>query len=679
MQPGTRVGRFEILSLLGRGGMGEVYRARDTRLGRDVALKLLAPDITADRDAVHRFEQEARAASALNHPAIVTIFDAGEQEGNAFIVTELLAGQTLRERLTSGRLTVDDSLLFAGQVAAGLAAAHGAGIVHRDVKPENIFLARNGQVKILDFGVARLVPRPFSTKPDAGATTAVLPTLAGTLIGTPGYMAPEQARGEAVDTRADIFALGCVIYEMLSGARAFAKPTAFETIAAVIAEQPPSLQEAPAVPSPLIRVIERAMEKDPTSRFQSMDDFAFALKNSRGGTTTAGHQPPRTRLNGWPVIALAGIGAAALLTRAMLKETTNESAFALRASVVVPASAVPISPALSPDGKWVAYIGLAGADPDVFVQFLNGGVPVNLTRPHNVPVQRRTIVGRLDIAPDGNSILVPGPWQPGGQFRLSGLWSVPAPLGGPPRRVGERAGGIAISSDGKRFAMIQADPLLGDAVAVANTDGSAEKVLVPAAGGLHFHQVAWSRDDRYIYYVRTAMANHTQGDIYRVPASGGTPEPVVQTPGTAMYPAPTPDGAAIIYAGNRRGEGFNLWWHPLDGSPEQRLTIGTGEYTEPFVSRNGTALVCTARRRRAGLVRVAADTTDGTPELMPAGNAGDTQPSLGLDGGRIFVSSSRSGERRIWSLDTSRGTAVPLTGGNTSDDRPAVSADGRRV
>lgn len=679
MQPGTRIGRFEIQSLLGRGGMGEVYRARDTRLGRDVALKLLAPHISSNREAVGRFEQEARAASALNHPAIVTIFDVGEQDDTSFIVTELLEGQTLRDRLESGRIDAEEALDVAALAASGLAAAHAAGIIHRDVKPENIFLVRGGAVKILDFGIARLVPRAFSPSAEAEVPTAVLPTLAGTLIGTPGYMAPEQARGAVVDTRADIFALGCVIYEMLTGARAFSKPTPFDTLAAVVGEQPPPLQATPTLPRPVVRVIERALQKDPAARFQSMEDFAFALTNARG-VTAVGERPvgARSRLWYWlapVVIVAAGVAAASLVPGA----PPTSQPFELRATTIVPSSARPISPALSPDGKWVAYIGLAAATPDVFVQFLNGADPVNLTRPHNVPVQLRTIVGRLDIAPDSSGIFVPGPARAGGLYQLTGIWSVPAPLGGPPHRVTDKYGGIAVSSDGTRIAAILADPLEGDAVAVAAADGSAERLVVPPSGGLHFHQVAWSPDDRYIYYVRTPMPNHTQGDIYRVPVQGGTPEVMVRTHGTAMYPAPTPDGAALIYAGNHHGEGFNLWWHPLDGSPERRLTIGTGEYTEPFVSRNGTALVCLARRRRDGLIRVSADGTDASGEMVGGANAGDTQPSIPSDGLRVFVSSSRGGERGIWSIDMARGTAAPLTAGESGDGHPAVSPDGRQV
>lgn len=260
---------------------------------------------------------------------------------------------------------------------------------------------------------------------------------------------------------------------------------------------------------------------------------------------------------------------------------------------------------------------------------------------------------------------------------MPGIWIVPAPLGGPPRRLTERYASVRWSPDGKQLAAIIANPLIGDAVAVAAADGQDERILVPAAGGMHFHHVAWGHDGRHVYYSRTLEPNHSLGEIDRVPVSGGAPEVVVRTEGTAMFPAPTPDGRALIYAGDHGGQGLNIWWRPLDGSPERRLTTGAGEFTEPFISRDGHHLVMLARRRRGSLVRVGVD--DGANAALPAVGDGDADPSVAPATGRIFVTSRRSGQRKIWSLAPDGTNATPLTSGTDDDRRPSVSRDGRQV
>lgn len=244
----------------------------------------------------------------------------------------------------------------------------------------------------------------------------------------------------------------------------------------------------------------------------------------------------------------------------------------------------------------------------------------------------------------------------------------------------DRFASIRWSPDGRLFAAVLANPLVGDAIVVSGTDGQDERVIVPAGGGLHLHQVAWSPDNRYLYYAQTLEPNHTVGEIYRAPVDGGAPERVVRTSGVAMYPAPTPDGTAVVYAGDHNGEGLNIWWHPLDGSPERRLTAGAGEYTEPYVSRDGSALVCLARRRKGELVRIAVDESGSpTVETIGAPGSGDGEPSLSAALSRIFICSPRSGRRKIWATDASGGQAVPLTSGDSLDQRPVVSPDGRSV
>jgi len=298
LSTGSRLGPYEILSQIGAGGMGEVYRARDSKLGRDVAIKVLPSSYSSDPDRLRRFEQEARAAAALNHPNILSVFQMGTYEGAPYLVSELLEGSTLREQLKRGpmplRKAIDSGIL----VARGLAAAHEKGIVHRDLKPENLFVAKGGRVKILDFGLAKLTQREWA--PESNAPTVSIVTEPGAVMGTVGYMSPEQVRGGTADPRADIFAFGAILYEMLTGKRAFQKPTSAETMTAILNEDPPSISQlAPGLPSALQRVVHRCLEKDPEQRFHSASDLAFALEalsDSCGTEATAVARPATRRI-----------------------------------------------------------------------------------------------------------------------------------------------------------------------------------------------------------------------------------------------------------------------------------------------------------------------------------------------------------------------------------------------
>jgi Tol biopolymer transport system component len=275
---GAKLGPYEIQSMLGAGGMGEVYRAHDSRLNRTVAIKVLPASFSADRDRLQRFAQEARAAAALNHPNILSIFDIGEEKGAPYVVSELLEGETLRERLRNGALPIRRAVDYALQVARGLAAAHEKGIVHRDLKPENLFLTSDGRVKILDFGLAKLT-LPESHAGSGDAPTVQVATEAGVVMGTAGYMSPEQVRGKSADHRSDIFAFGAILYEMISGKRAFHGETTADTMSAILKEETPELAEtARSVPPGLERIVRHCLEKHPTQRFQSAGDLAFDLE-----------------------------------------------------------------------------------------------------------------------------------------------------------------------------------------------------------------------------------------------------------------------------------------------------------------------------------------------------------------------------------------------------------------
>jgi eukaryotic-like serine/threonine-protein kinase len=316
LSAGTKLGPYEIISLLGAGGMGEVYRARDSRLKREVAVKVLPRGLSLDAERLRRFEQEALATAALNHPNILAVFDIGTHEGAPYVVSELLEGETLRERLHSGALPLRKAQDYALQIARGLAAAHEKGIVHRDLKPENLFLTKDGRVKILDFGLAKL------TQPESSAHTS-LPTMthvteAGVVMGTAGYMSPEQVRGSAVDSRSDIFSFGAILYEMVSGKRAFHRETPADTMSAILKEEPADLSETNRnVPPALERIVQHCLEKNPEQRFHSASDIAFDLEHLSGTSSTSSKLTPLPAAR--PKISLpASIGIAAFLILTML-------------------------------------------------------------------------------------------------------------------------------------------------------------------------------------------------------------------------------------------------------------------------------------------------------------------------------------------------------------------------
>ena len=312
---GTRIGPYEVVGWIGAGGMGEVYRARDARLDRDVAIKRIPDSIATDVRRLQRFEQEARAVGQLSHPNVLALYDIGRHEGAPYIVSELLLGESLGHRLREGPLPWLKAVDLAGQTAAGLAAAHDRGIVHRDVKPENLFVTSDGRIKILDFGIAKLT-RPNDE--EGGHHEAMTETDAGTVIGTAGYMSPEQLRGEPVDARSDIFAVGSILYEMLTGRPAFVRETPADTVAAILKEEP----QGPlpdAVPAALVTILSRCLEKTREQRFQSARDLAFGLEVLTGTDVRAPYSRNSARRPSMASLVIAAVGlvvaAAGWLTR----------------------------------------------------------------------------------------------------------------------------------------------------------------------------------------------------------------------------------------------------------------------------------------------------------------------------------------------------------------------------
>src|SRR6202162_2451314 len=370
--PGSRLGPYEVVALIGAGGMGEVYRAKDSRLGRDVAIKVLPASFSADPDRLRRFEQEARAAGILNHPNITAVHDIGTHEGAPYVVSELLEGETLRTALSGGKLSQRKAIDYSLQIAHGLAAAHEKGIVHRDLKPENLFVTRDGRLKILDFGLAKL------THVEEGSQATTLPTAAagtepGVVLGTLGYMSPEQVRCRSADARSDIFSFGAILYEMLSGQRAFRGDSAADTMSAILKEDPPDLSVTNQSISPgLERIVRHCLEKNPEQRFHSAHDLAFDLE-SLSGLSTPGARPVTVK-PGPSRRGPLGAGAVAVLAAALVASFLAGRRAERRSAPAGPSFSQltfrqqPIFNArFAPDGKTIVFSAATkGNTPEIF-------------------------------------------------------------------------------------------------------------------------------------------------------------------------------------------------------------------------------------------------------------------------------------------------------------------------
>ncbi len=370
---GQVLGHYRVLEQIGTGGMGEVYRARDERLGRDVALKLVHPSSAKDHDRLRRFELEARSAASLNHPNIVAVYDIGFHEGMPFIVTELLEGETLRERLAAGMLSVREVSDYSLQIIAGLMAAHEKHIVHRDLKPENLFITKDNRIKILDFGIAKLIHPEAIGAPSIQEMTTQ--TKMGSVLGTVAYMSPEQLRAKPVDARSDIFSLGAIVYEMLTGRRAFRGETDVDTMTAVLKETPPEVTRQRAdVPPAFEHIVNHCLEKEPEKRFQSLRDLAFALETLSGTGPTARVVDPSPSL-GWVrnvllgALSLAAVFAGAWFLRAWLRPSSENPGYRRLTYELGTVYAA----RLAPDGRSVIYEAAWNDQPAPFLHCVDVG------------------------------------------------------------------------------------------------------------------------------------------------------------------------------------------------------------------------------------------------------------------------------------------------------------------
>ncbi len=585
---GTKLGPYEIIAPLGAGGMGEVYRARDSRLGREVAIKILPSSFSRDPNRLRRFEQEARAASALNHPNILAVYDVGMHDGAPYLVTELLEGATLRDRLSSGALPPRRATDCAVQIAKGLAAAHDKGIVHRDLKPENVFVCRDGRAKILDFGLAKLIAREPG---DATVSDLELDnqTEAGVVMGTAGYMSPEQVRGEKADQRSDIFSFGAVLYETLSGQRAFEGRSSADRASAILKEEPPASGRNIAVG--LDRIVRHCLEKDPEQRFQSARDLAFHLESSSsisesGAAATVAL--PKRRLTG----ALGGLVALLVLAAVAagawwLRGRTEPGAKAVKFQRLTDYVGLEESPSFSPDGKAVAFVCDWAETRQIWIRLLAGGPPLQVTNGSGAHLEPRW-------SQDSAAIIYFAP--PTGGSTQGALWEVSA-LGGTPRRLVSSMSGADVSHDGKRLTFFRLNGRQIE-LAVADRDGSNARVVTQAVTTFSYRQPRWSPDDASIAYLHSQ--ENWADDLYVVPSSGGAPRRLTHEVTLMSGLAWSPHGSHLIYS-TARGSTLlylptlHLWQISKSGGEPQQLTFGEAGDENPDVDRDGRIVVSRKR------------------------------------------------------------------------------------
>jgi eukaryotic-like serine/threonine-protein kinase len=609
--PGSRVGPYEIVSLLGAGGMGEVYRARDPRLAREVAVKVL-PTAGRDGEELRRFEAEARAAGALNHPHVVAVYDVGSHDGLRYVVSELLEGQTLRERMEAGPLSVRKVVEYARQIAEGLAAAHARGIVHRDLKPENVFLTRDGHLKILDFGLARLL-HEGPAAPEEAATF-------GRVLGTVGYMSPEQVRGEPADARSDIFSFGAVLYEMTTGRRAFKRPSAVETMNGILKDDPPELDPTQTgVPPGLVRIVWHCLEKSPHERFQSASDLAFDLESlsSAGGAPLL---PPRRHARRWTLAFLllafaagAGLAALALTLRRSPPGAPQFSRLTFRRGTIESAR-------FAPDGQTVVYgAAWAGAPCELFTGRV--GSPEWRALGH-VHTELLSISSRGELAVSLGRRRV-------GTFLGSGTLARLPLAGGAPREVQEDVQEAEWTPSGADLAVVRS---MGGHNRLEHPLG---KVLYQTAGWIS-HARFSPRGD-HIAFVDHPVWGDDGGHVAVTDLAGKVTR-LSRNWGSAQGLAWHPSGREVWFTGTREGTARALHAVDLDGR-ERTVARMAGVLTLHDVAADGRALLShhVVRREMAGRA-------PGAPEEQDLSWLDYAYPSdLSPDGASVFFAENGEG------------------------------------
>jgi serine/threonine protein kinase len=702
----TRLGPYELLAPLGAGGMGEVYKARDTRLDRHVAIKILPSALMRDEQRRTRFTGEAKAASALNHPNIIAIYDIGEAEGASFIAMEFVPGRTL-DRLIGRGLSVRDALNYGTQIADALASAHAAGIVHRDLKPANVMVTDEGRIKVLDFGIAKLIQIPDRQDSAAETETMDVPpaTEPGTLIGTSAYMSPEQAEGKKVDTRSDIFSFGSLLYEMATGKRAFQGETAASTMAAILNKEPAPVRElASGVPPELERIIAHCLRKDPSRRFQHIDDVKTLLLGLKeevdSGTLLAQRSAVRpTRSRPLLLMAAGAVLLSAAAVGAVLWSNRTAGPFSDPSPIRLTSDAgLTTQPTMSSDGKLLAFASdRSGANNlDIWVKQIGGAEALRLTTDEADDYAP-------DLASDGQRIAFQSERTVPGIFVVS-------TLGGDARPIAAGGKRPRFSPDGKWIAF-----WIGGIGADFVGSGGSRVVIVPSNGGaarvvatnlVSARHPIWSPDGtRLLVYGTTEHRTlDSQGnDWWVVPVDGG---PAVRTGAFDVFrrqklsvfevmPSAWTSDNHVVFT-TMFGDSTNVWQVPISDEndritePPTRLTAGTGFEGFPAVATGsaGTLRLAFANinenidvwgipfARNGGANR---GEVSGEMQRLTQDAAFEVQPALSRDGSVLAFATKRTASTDIWMKDLKSGKEVALTNSSETEWHPVISPDASTV
>lgn len=721
--PGSTFGRYRILERLGAGGMGEVFRARDGQLDRDVALKTLPPDLCQDGTYIERLRREARSLASINHPNVATLHEIEEADGQVALVMELVEGETLAERLSRSRLRLGETIAIARQMAEALEAAHRKGVVHRDLKPSNVMIGRSGLVKVLDFGLAKCRGTDAARRPAL--------TSRGAVLGTAGYMAPEQAEGDEADFRSDIFSFGAILYEMAAGSRAFGGDTAAERLASVLRDEPPLLEnQAPGLPKRLRRLIRLCLHKSPEERYQNITDVKFALEELKDdlehGEVPASPAPMTRRR---VVFGTAFFGAGAALTYVGLQSRRGDR----RPILVAPLTmyeGFARSPALSPDGKMVAFMwdGEHKDNIDIYLKVIGSGEPLRLTSdpwPEIGPLWSRDgraiafsrtrgqgpaasgreiiftipilggperMVGRgfaSDWSPDGATFLalVAGQGEPTGWVLMSAADGSWRRLIATPR--GSTMGRGRFSPDGRKVYYVEQTAAGESHLNEVDLSGGAPRpVPIPAIRSID--NFAWAGSNELILFARTFQS--VVARLYRVPASGGVPAALpfgVDGAGVDMFPGAFspgvdtfPGAGSLVYSQDEFSE--NIWrvgaWPGGDRQPRKWIT-SDGPLMNPAVSPAGDRIAFASCRSGSWTIWTSdAEGNGATPAVrFPSGATMIGSPSWSPDGRQIAFDVHIGSYPNIYVASIDTGMSRALTEGNGRNVVPAWSPDGRWI
>jgi Tol biopolymer transport system component len=685
---GRRLGSYEIRSLLGTGGMGEVYRAQDSKLGRDVALKFLPTQFTSDPDRLARFEREARALAALSHQHVAGIYgiedldDAGTSRRT--LVLELVEGETLADRLTRGAVPLAEALNVASQIANALEAAHERGLIHRDLKPANIKITPGGVVKVLDFGLAKAIGVAGGHDFTQSPAVTVDETRDGVILGTFAYMSPEQARGKPVDKRTDIWAFGCVLYEMLAGRKAFERETVSDTMAAVLEHDPPWQRLPAAMPPNVRRVLQRCLEKDVHKRLRDAGDARIELDEAlRGGTpgAVARRAPVLSRAVPWfaAVIIVTVLAAAFYMPRFRTPDGGSgpPAPPRMKFGQMTSQSGVEWFPSLSPDGKWVVYAGEGTGNRDIYLQSVTGQTPINLT-PDSMDEDDQPAFSR-----DGERIAFRSGRDGGGIF-------VMGRTGESVRRVTRQGFKPAWSPDGSELAFTTQNVELTP----QNTQGQSELWVVNVNSGVQRHLnvgdavlANWSPHGRRIAYTKR-LGDGRQRDIWTSPSGTGESTPVTNDAANDWGAVWAPDGQHLYFTSDRAGS-MNLWRVAIDeetgktlGQPEP-ITTPAPFVAHPTISGDGSRIAYSSVLQSRNIQKLALEPATGVPKGEPTwlttGSRSWANPDPSPDGQWIAFYSSAPEEHLFVVRNDGTGLRQVTNDAAVTERVPRWSPDGKWI